>query len=46
MRIEVKVSFSRFVWRGINTSMTIFPEVRGSIPHWRCANTTGSHTLP
>jgi len=22
-----------------------FPEVRESIPHWRCANTTGSHML-
>ena len=27
------------------TSQSILPEVRGSISHWRCANTTGSHTL-
>jgi len=27
------------------TSQSILPEVRESIPHWRCANTTGSHML-
>jgi len=27
------------------TSQSILPEVRGSIPHWRCVNTTGSHTI-
>jgi len=27
------------------TSHSVLPEVWGSIPHWRCANTTGSHTL-
>jgi len=26
-------------------AQSILPDVRGSIPHWRCANTTGSHTL-
>ena len=27
------------------TSQSFLPEVRRSIPHWRCANTTGSHML-
>ena len=30
----------------VRADVTIhLPEVRGSIPHWRCANTTRSHTL-
>jgi len=48
MHIELVALFGRFVWRGVNiddVTIPILPEVRGSIPHWRCANTTGSHTL-
>jgi len=46
--MEVRALFGRFVWRGVNiddVTIPILPEVRGSIPHWRCVNTTGSHTL-
>jgi len=47
--MEVGALFGRLVWRGINIyddpSQPILPEVRGSIPHWRCANATAPHTL-
>ena len=43
--MEVRAFFGRFVWHGISIyDVTIHPS-RGSIPHWRCANTTGPHTL-
>jgi len=47
MHMEVGALFGRFAWHGITsmTSQSILPEVRGSIPHWRCANTTGLHTV-
>jgi len=46
MHMEVGALFGRFVWRGINIDdVTIHPSRGSKIPHWRCANTTGSHTL-
>ena len=43
--MEVRAVFGRFVWCGVNIdNVTIHPS-RGSIPHWRCANTTRSHML-
>jgi len=48
MHMEVRALFGRFVWRGVNiddVTIPILPEARGSIPHWSCANSTGSHTL-
>jgi len=48
MHMEVRALFGGFVWWGVNiddVTIPILPDVRGSTFHWRCANTTGSHTL-
>jgi len=47
MHMEVRALFGRFVWRGVNIDdVTIHPSRGLRInPHWRCANTTRSHTL-
>jgi len=45
MHMEVRARFSRFVWRGLHRWRHNPHPSRGSIPHWKCANTTGSHTL-
>jgi len=43
--ISLAWSWNSEAWRSRRLDVTILPKVRGSIPHWWCANTTGLHTL-